>query len=58
MTNDDAKQLLGQTMGNDIAAFLGSRYERIRTDAQRMYEGYHPGGKIPESAVGIDHNGP
>jgi hypothetical protein len=51
MTNDEVKQLLGETMGNDIAAFLGSQHERIRTDAQRMYEGYHPGGKIPDSAV-------
>lgn len=49
--NDEAKQLLGQTMGDDIEAFLGSQYERIRADAQRMYEAYHPGGKIPDSAV-------
>ncbi len=51
MTNDEAKQLLGQTMRNDIEAFLGSQYERIRADAQRMYEAYHPGGKIPDTAV-------
>ncbi len=51
ITNDEAKQLLGQTMGDDIEAFLGSQYERIRADAQRMYEAYHPGGKIPDSAV-------
>lgn len=51
MTNDEVKQLLGQTMGDDIYAFLGSQHERIRADAQRMYEGYHPGGKIPDSAV-------
>ncbi|MDH0899003.1 hypothetical protein N5C12_06520 [Comamonas aquatica] len=49
--NDDAKQLLGQTMGDDIQAFLASQRERIRSDAQRMYEGYHPGGKIPDNAV-------
>jgi hypothetical protein len=49
--NDDAKRLLGETMGDDIQAFLGSQRERIRNDAQRMYEAYHPGGKIPDNAV-------
>lgn len=49
--NDDAKKLLGQTMGDDIQAFLVSQRERIRSDAQRMYEAYHPGGKIPDNAV-------
>jgi hypothetical protein len=51
VANDEAKQLLGMTMGDDIASFLTTQRERIRADAQRMYEGYHPGGKIPESAV-------
>ena len=51
ITHDEVKQLLGQTLGNDIEAFLGSQYERIRADAQRMYEAYHPGGKIPDTAV-------
>lgn len=51
VANDEAKQLLGQTMGDDIEAFLGSQYERISADAQRMYEAYHPGGKIPDTAV-------
>lgn len=51
VANDEAKQLLGQTMGNDVEAFLGSQCERIRADAQRMYEAYHPGGKIPDTAV-------
>jgi hypothetical protein len=51
VANDEAKQLLGQTMGDDVVAFLGSQYERIRADAQRMYEAYHPGGKIPDTAV-------
>lgn len=49
--NDDAKKLLGQTMGDDIQAFLASQRERIRNDAQRMYDAYHPGGKIPDNAV-------
>ena len=49
--NEDAKKLLGETMGEDIQAFLTSQRERIRNDAQRMYEAYHPGGKIPENAV-------
>ena len=49
--NDEAKQLLGQTMGDGIEAFLRLQHERIRADAQRMYEAYHPGGKIPDSAV-------
>lgn len=49
--NDDAKKLLGQTIGDDIDAFLTSQRERIRSDAQRMYEAYHPGGKIPDNAV-------
>lgn len=51
MANNEAKQLLGQTMGDDIHAFLASQQDRIRNDAQRMYEGYHPNGKIPDSAV-------
>jgi len=50
--NEDAKKLLGETMGNDVQAFLSSQRERIRNDAQRMYEAYHPGGKIPDNAVG------
>ena len=50
--NEDAKKLLGETMGEDIQAFLTSQRERIRNDAQRMYEAYHPGGKIPDNAVG------
>jgi hypothetical protein len=49
--NGEAKQLLGQTIGEDIGAFLVSQKDRIRADAQRMYEAYHPGGKIPENAV-------
>jgi hypothetical protein len=50
--NEDAKKLLGETMGDDVQAFLASQRERIRNDAQRMYEAYHPGGKIPDNAVG------
>jgi len=50
--NEDAKKLLGETMGDAVQAFLASQRERIRNDAQRMYEAYHPGGKIPDNAVG------
>jgi hypothetical protein len=49
--NDDAKKLLGQIVGDDIHAFLTSQRERIRSDAQRMYEAYHPNGNIPDNAV-------
>jgi hypothetical protein len=49
--NGDAKKLLGETVGNDIQAFLTAQRDRIRNDAQRMYAAYHPGGKIPEDAV-------
>jgi hypothetical protein len=49
--NDDAKKLLRQTMGDDIQAFLASQSDRIRNDAQRMYEAYHPGRLIPDNAV-------
>jgi hypothetical protein len=49
--NEDAKKLLGEAVGSDIQAFLKAQRERIRSDAQRMYEAYHPGGKIPEDAV-------
>ena len=49
--NEDAKKLLGATMGDDIEAFLASQRDRIRSDAQRMYEAYHPGGRIPDNAV-------
>jgi hypothetical protein len=51
MANDEAKKLLGATVGNDIDAFLTTQRERIRADAQRMYEAYHPGGNIPDNAV-------
>lgn len=51
VANDDAKKLLGQTMGDDIEAFLVSQRDRIYNDAQRMYESYHPGGRIPDNAV-------
>lgn len=50
--NEDAKALLGATVGASVEDFLVSQRDRIRADAQRMYEAYHPGGKIPESAVG------
>ncbi len=49
--NENAKKLLGATMGDDIEAFLASQRDRIRSDAQRMYEAYHPGGRIPDNAV-------
>ncbi len=49
--NDAARKLLGATVGDDIEAFLSTQRDRIRADAQRMYEAYHPGGKIPETAV-------
>jgi hypothetical protein len=49
--NNDAKTLLGEAVGDDIESFLKAQRERIRNDAQRMYEAYHPGGKIPEDAV-------
>lgn len=49
--NDDAKKLLGEAMGGDIQVFLASQRERIRKDAQSMYEAYHPGGMIPDNAV-------
>ncbi len=50
--NEDAKNLLGETVGKSVEDFLVAQRDRIRADAQRMYEAYHPGGKIPESAVG------
>ena len=50
--NDEARKLLGATVGDDLDAFLSTQRDRIRADAQRMYEAYHPGGKIPETAVG------
>lgn len=50
--NDDAKKLLGGMIGDSVESFLASQRDRIRADAQRMYEVYHPGGKIPENAVG------
>lgn len=50
--NDDAKKLLSGTIGDSVESFLFSQRERIRADAQRMYEVYHPAGKIPENAVG------
>jgi hypothetical protein len=49
--NDDAKELLGKAIGSDIDSFLGSQRERIRADAQQMYDAYHPGGRIPEDAI-------
>lgn len=49
--NEDAKKLLGETIGNNVDDFLASQRDRIRDDAQRMYAVYHPGGKIPDSAV-------
>lgn len=50
--NDDAKKLLGATVGDSVEEFLLSQRDRIRADAQRMYEVYHPGGRIPDNAVG------
>jgi hypothetical protein len=50
--NDDATKLLGATVGDSVEEFLLSQRDRIRADAQRMYEVYHPGGRIPDNAVG------
>lgn len=50
--NDEARKLLNATVGDNLDTFLSTQRDRIRADAQRMYEAYHPGGKIPESAVG------
>ena len=49
--NEDARKLLGEIVGTDLDSFLNAQHARIRADAQRMYEGYHPNGTIPESAV-------
>jgi hypothetical protein len=49
--NNAARELLLGVVGEDLDGFLASQRDRIRADAQRMYEGYHPGGKIPEQAV-------
>jgi len=49
--NDEAKKLLGAVVRDNIEAFLESQDDRIRADAQRMYEAYHPGGSIPDWAV-------
>ncbi len=51
VANDEAKKLLGETVGDNIDDFLTKQRERIRADAQRMYEAYHPGGIIPDDAV-------
>jgi hypothetical protein len=49
--NSEATALLGKTISGNVTDFLASQRERIHNDAQRMYEAYHPGGKIPGSAV-------
>ena len=49
--NEDAKKLLGEAIGASVEEFLDSQRNRIQADAQRMYEAYHPGGKIPDNAV-------
>lgn len=49
--NDDARKLLGATVGDSVEKFLLSQRDRIKADAQRMYEAYHPNGRIPDSAV-------
>lgn len=49
--NEEAKKLLGAAIGDSVDSFLSSQRDRIRADAQRMYEAYHPGSKIPDSVV-------
>ena len=49
--NLEAKQFLDLTIGHTVDSFLAAQRDRIRADAQRMYEAYHPRGKIPMSAV-------
>ncbi len=51
VANDEAKKMLGAKVGDNIDAFLATQRERIRADAQRMFEAYHLGGKIPDNAV-------
>lgn len=52
VANNDAKKLLSVTVDGSVEDFLVSQRDRIRADAQRMYEVYHPGGRIPDNAVG------
>lgn len=49
--NDEARSLLGATVGDNLVAFLSSQRGRIRADAQRMYEAYQSGKRIPDSAI-------
>lgn len=49
--NENAKNLLGATIGSDTRAFLRSQHVRIRNDAQLMYEALHRGEIIPDGAV-------
>lgn len=51
MANEETKQLLGKTVGNDVVSYLATQRARIQADAQQMYQAYHNGEKIPESAV-------
>ena len=49
--DEDARALLNITVGESVEDFLDAQRDRIRADAQHMYEAYHPDSTIPESAV-------
>lgn len=51
LANEDAKKFFRESVGNNVESFLASQRERIQADAQRMYEVYRPGSKMPEEVV-------
>jgi len=47
----DSTALLKETIGSNVGEYLEKQRDRIRIDAQSMYEQYHPNAKMPETAV-------
>lgn len=47
----EARKVFGREVTGDITGFLAGQRQRILDDADRMFQEFHPGRHIPESAV-------
>lgn len=49
--NDEGLELLKGTLGSDVKKYLADRMDRIRRDAQSMYQHIHPNKELADAVV-------
>jgi hypothetical protein len=49
--NEEGKKLLGDTVGEDVHAFVESKRQDVAVDAQKQYSEMHAGKTIPQETV-------